>query len=293
MARQVLSGLRFATEMMMLRLVAGLLRFLPLETSVRCSGWCWRHVAPHLKRHARARQHLAAALPDLDRSAQNKVLLAMWRNLGMTFAEALVLDRIVGQPDRIQCSAQTLAAIERAKENPTVFVSLHMGNWEVATAPLALAGVRIAGLYQRVQNPRVEDMLIKLRQPLYPAGLFPKSSDAVKRIMRHIRENGSVAVLADLRDLRGLPVPFMGRMAPSTPFPAMVARLNGCDLVVARILRTGPARFRCDVETIDVAHTGNRQDDILSTTAAIQASLERFIRADPEQWMWAHRRYER
>jgi Kdo2-lipid IVA lauroyltransferase/acyltransferase len=293
MARQVLRGLRFATEMLVLSLVAGLLRFLPLEASVRFSGWCWQLVAPRLKRHARAQRHLAAALPELDPAAQKQILLAMWRNLGMTFAEALVLDRIIAEPERIQCSAQTLEAIERAKANRTVFVSLHMGNWEIATAPLALAGVRIAGLYQRVQNPRVEDMLVKLREPLYPAGLFPKSNDAVKRIMRHVRENGSVAVLADLRDLRGLHVPFMGRAAPSTPFPAMVARLNGCDLVVARILRTGPARFRCDVETITVPETNNRQDDILSATAAIQASLEHFIRADPEQWMWAHRRYER
>jgi KDO2-lipid IV(A) lauroyltransferase len=46
------------------------------------------------------------------------------------------------------------------------------------------------------------------------------------------------------------------------------------------------------IEPVDVPRGDNRDADVLATTAAIQSRFEQFIRDTPEQWMWAHRRWD-
>ena len=109
--------------------------------------------------------------------------------------------------------------------------------------------------------------------------------------MRIVREGGAVALLADLRDRRGVSVPFFAHAAPSTTFPALLCRSTGATLVASRVLRTGVARFRMDGVVIDVPRTENRDADVLEATRRIHAQFESWVREHPEQWMWAHRRW--
>ncbi|HMS42436.1 MAG TPA: hypothetical protein PKE69_19555, partial [Pyrinomonadaceae bacterium] len=43
---------------------------------------------------------------------------------------------------------------------------------------------------------------------------------------------------------------------------------------------------------IEPVRTGNRQQDIIETTALYTAEIEKFIRANPEQWLWIHKRWK-
>jgi KDO2-lipid IV(A) lauroyltransferase len=64
-------------------------------------------------------------------------------------------------------------------------------------------------------------------------------------------------------------------------------------LIAGRVNRTGPGRFYVEATEIPVPHTDSRRADIEAATAALQAQFEVWIREIPEQWMWAHRRFER
>jgi len=56
-------------------------------------------------------------------------------------------------------------------------------------------------------------------------------------------------------------------------------------------VRLPGVRFRIALTQIDVPSTDDRQADIAAATAALHACFEDFIRRNPEQWMWAHRRW--
>ncbi len=43
---------------------------------------------------------------------------------------------------------------------------------------------------------------------------------------------------------------------------------------------------------IEPGETGDRQRDILETTAAFTAEIEQFVRAYPDQWLWIHKRWK-
>jgi KDO2-lipid IV(A) lauroyltransferase len=47
------------------------------------------------------------------------------------------------------------------------------------------------------------------------------------------------------------------------------------------------------IAEVAVARTDDRDADVVATTQAVQTAFEGFVRAYPEQWMWAHRRWER
>lgn len=272
------------------RLVAWVLSALPLDFASAASGWCWRLVAPRLPRQQRALDNLRRAYPELSDAELRNILLGMWDNLGRTFAEFFHMPQIVRegrialrQPERFD------AIVTRP---PFVMCSLHMGNWEILTSAGLRYGAPLAGVYQALTNPRVDAWLRAKRLPMYPAGLYDKSPATARRMLRLVKEGGCPAFLADLRELRGVPATFFGRTAMSNPFPALVARSQNVPLYAVRVRRTRGAHFEMRIEEVVVPHSGDRDADVQAATQNVQSWFETFVREDPSQWMWAHRRWD-
>lgn len=257
------------------------------------SAACWRLLAPLNKRHARAAGHLRTSMPELGESEIEAILTRMWDNLGRTSAESFHLARLINERDRFEIGEDTREAIRIAKARGAVFVSLHQGNWELASPLLHANGLPVAGVYQRLQNPFVEARASAARAPFYALGLHAKGVETARTLLRILGNGGTVTIMSDLRDLSGLPVPFFGRPAPSTVFPALLARGRNTPLFAGVVMRKDGATFRVKTVEIPVARTADRDADLAATTAAIQAVFEGFIRENPGQWMWGHRRWNR
>lgn len=270
------------------RAAGALVRALPLETASNLSGFLWRVFAPFLKRHPRSVAHLRAAFPEKSVAECDQIARSMWETLGRIFAEGFRLHDIIAQ-GRIGIDPNAADIIP--KDRRFVAAAAHQGNWELAAAALQQVGGRGAGIYQRIKNPLVEDYIRRIREPLYPGGLWPKQDDAGRRALRHVRDGGVLATMADLRDRKGVPTPFFGRMAPTSTFPALVARMTASPLYAVEIVRLPGVRFRISLREIAVPNTADRNADILAATVALHAAFEDFIRRNPEQWMWAHRRW--
>ncbi|WP_460451555.1 lysophospholipid acyltransferase family protein [Alsobacter sp. SYSU BS001988] len=272
-------------------IVAALFRALPIDVASGFSGWIWRSVAPHLRRHARADRNLAASMPELSPQQRARILDEMWDMLGRTFAEAFHLAEIMDDPTRLRIDVgDDVKALLKGGQGCVVAFP-HMGNWEVASIAARLQGAEIAGVYQRLKNPLVDRAVTRMREPFYPRGLFSKSRDAVIQLKRVLRTGGAVALLADLRDMRGISVPFFGRPAPSTPFPGLLVRSHGAPLILGRVVRLEGARFRVEAEVVPTPSTADRAADVEAVTALIHARFESWIRENPGQWMWGHRRW--
>lgn len=272
-------------------MLQGALHLLPVDFGSAFMGWCWRLVAPHTQRHRRALAHLALAFPEKSLEERRAIALAMWSNLGRVFAESLMIDRIISSPDRLQDLANPLIEEIKSRKVGIVCVSLHTGNWELAVTPALRAGVDSAGVYQRLRNPFVDALVLRLRARLYPRGLFAKGPEIGRPLLRMVRQGGTVGMLGDLRERRGLPVPFFGRPARSTTFPALLARGGNGVLMVMRAVRLKGARFSINAEEIAMPRTGDREADIAEATRLIQSRFESWIREYPSQWMWTHRRW--
>jgi KDO2-lipid IV(A) lauroyltransferase len=273
------------------RLVAAAFTALPLETASTLSGWSWRLVAPRLKRHRRALDNLAHAYPDMRAEERQRIAVAMWDNLGRTFAEFFHIQQII-EEDRIAFEPPLERFEAIAAGGPCVVCGGHLGNFELLASSGLRLGMPFAGVYQNLTNPLVDQWVLEKRGPLYPGGLYGKSTATARALLRVARDGGYPAFFVDLRAGNGIPVPFFGRPASSLTFPAVIARTTGIPIYVGRVLRRPGVRFTIDSAPVEVPRTADREADIRVATASIQARIEQFVRDAPEQWMWAHRRWD-
>jgi KDO2-lipid IV(A) lauroyltransferase len=298
-----LLDLRYRIEYGALRLIAALVRAVPIDVGADVSAKIWRLVAPYDRRHKRALANLAIAFPEMDAKAREAIALAMWENLGRVMAETMQIDRIIADPDRIELLPATAKVFARYKDKlgAAIGVTLHMGNWELAAWPMTVAGNKPAAVYRRVKNPYVDRYLRHLRRNLYPGGLLGKGSidgsieegqKTARIIMDFVRQGGRLGLVCDLHDRTGLAVPFFGRPAKSVTIPAMIARRVGARIWLARCLRLGnQSRFTIELKELKVPRTANAADDVKWITAEMQKQFEAWIREAPEQWSWNNRRW--
>jgi len=282
--------LRYRLEYIGFRVVQAAAAALPLEAVSLSSGIAWRLIAPLLYRQQRALRNLALAYPELPLQERKRIAAAMWENLGRTFAESFHLKEIIAQK-RIRFEPmEQLDEIVRG--GPCVVCGLHLGNWELVAYAGKLMGAPFTGVYQRLSNPLVDEETRKLRAVLYEGGLLPKTPATARALLKAAKGGGYPAFLADLRDNNGAAVPFFGAPALSTVFPALLARTTGLPLYAGAAFRLPNVRFVIRAERVPIPHTNDRAADAIAGTAALQAQFEAFIREAPEQWMWAHRRWD-
>ena len=284
-------GLRLRLEFAALWLAVVIARAMPVQAASWLSGKLWRFIAPRLSRQKRALANLELAYPEKSPRERKAIAAAMWENLGRTFAESLRIktltksDRIVFEP-----SEGFDEAARGAK--PFIVCGLHLGNWEILAHGGQRLGVSLIGVYQRISNPHVEALMRSMREPLYKAGLTPKTPMAARVLLRAIKDGASPCFLADLRDDNGPSVPFFGRPARSTVFPALLARTTGVPLYAGAAFRRPGARFSIRIAPISMPQTNDSAADALAATQTLQRQYEAFIREAPEQWMWAHRKWD-
>lgn len=255
-------------------------------------AWLWQKIAPHMHRHERVLKHLRLAYPEKTEAERAAIAHAMWGHLGRTMAESFVIDRIANSPRMISFKIQPAVQHFIDDHRPMILAGLHLGNWELAAVGGARLKLDLAGVYQRILNPLVDNAVRQTRAPYYPAGLYTKGHDTVKTLMRLIRQGKSIGIVSDLRDNRGLPVPFFGHPANSSPFPAMMSVIYDAPIVAVQCVRLDYNVFRIDLDLVVAPEGSNRDHTIANRTAALHAQFEQFIRRHPEQWMWAHRRWD-
>ncbi len=284
-----------------LRLGVGLLRLLPLSWAVAAGAALGRAAGPWRRQHRRALRNLARAFPDKPAAELETIARAMWAHMGRVMVEAMLIDRILDDPQRVRIADHERWAERMSIPGPSVGVTLHMGNWELAIWPLTLFGRRPAGVYRPLANPLADELLRAQRTRLYPGGLFGKGDAdgpgqggqrTARLMIDHVRRGGCMGFVCDHNDRRGVVIPFFGSYARFTPVPAMIARHVGARVWVGRCLRIGPGpQFRMDITELELPGTGNRAADIEALTAAIFAQFEAWIREHPEQWMWWNTRW--
>jgi KDO2-lipid IV(A) lauroyltransferase len=232
----------------------------------------------------KVRANLEIALPDLSPRERNRIVRDIRRNLGRTWSELPHLAEIC-RPDNSRIDLQGSEHYEReiAAGRPVVFVSAHLGNWEITAGAVAHRGTPLTVVYTPNRNPLVQRRLHRYRQGLQ-CGLAPKQS-AARSLVKALSLGESVGLLVDQRVPDGVPIPFFGRPAATTVSPARLALKFGASIVPTQCQRLDGARFRI------IFHEPLRPGDVLlgtdpeiALTTRINRHIEDWIRRRPGDW---------
>jgi KDO2-lipid IV(A) lauroyltransferase len=284
-----------------LRLALLAARGLGIEQLAGLGAFVMRHVGPRLRQNRRALTNLAIAFPEKTDAELKALARSMWANVGRTFAETMILDRLLEDPSRIDIRDRDLWQRRAAEPGPIVGCTLHMGNWELAIRPFGLFGRPPTGVYKPLDNPLIDAWLKETRSVLFPAGLLGKGdredSDGTgqrtaRQLIDRARSGGTLGFVIDHFDRRGEPVPFLGRASRFASAPAAIARHLGARVWLGRCLRIpGTSRFEYDIREVARPRTGDKKADTAALMAEIFAVFEEWIREHPEQWMWWNTRW--
>lgn len=264
---------------------------LPVDRASGLGGFIGRTIGPRTGASRRAFRNLSRAMPENGDAENHRILRGMWDNLGRTMAEYPHLARICafesGRVDIV--NGEGLRALMNDGIAGIVFGG-HLSNWEIAPVTLhPLFGPSLISVYRAANNPWVDRLLQRLR---HSPDAVAKGAAGGREVLRHLRQGGHLAMFVDQKMNDGIAVPFFGRDAMTAPALARLALRFNCPIVPVRVERLQGARFRFTVlPPLAIAAAGETTATVLATMTRVNAMLEDWIRARPEQWLWVHRRW--
>jgi Kdo2-lipid IVA lauroyltransferase/acyltransferase len=274
------------------RLLAALFGLLPIDLASALGGAAARLLGPRLGITKRARENLRHALPDLPETEISLIIKAMWDNLGRVAAEYPHLRsiRVFAPGGRVETHGFEHVDRAVAAGRRMIIFSGHLANWEIGALAAVQYGISVVQIYRAANNPLVDHMVLGFRGD--PAVFAAKGSEGARRAIAALREGIHLSLLADQKMNDGIAVPFFGRPAMTAPALAALALRFDCDVLPARVERLAGARFRLTVfPPLPLPRSGNREADVAQLMAAVNATLEGWIRERPAEWLWLHRRW--
>lgn len=243
-----------------------------------------------------AESNLQRALPELDSAARRRVRLGVYRNLGRV---ALALAKLPAWSKRTILQHVDFSGLEHfraaeAKGSGVLLLTGHLGNWELgALAHGAVVGP-ISVMVRPIANPLV-DRIVEARRSAHGNRVIAKRNSA-REVLKALSAGGTVGILADQNALPedAVFVEFFGMPAAAHKGFAQLALRSGAAVVPA-FARWDPASRRHVVEygpEIETVRSGATERDIEINTQRFQRVLEEQVRANPDQWLWIHRRWK-
>jgi KDO2-lipid IV(A) lauroyltransferase len=268
-------------------LFAGLGR-LSVDGASAVGGWLGRTIGPLTGAHGKADHNLQRALPEYVADARADILKRVWDNFGRTMTEYAVIHRL---EDRIEVEGhERLAALAR-EGKPALLFSGHIANWEVIFNALRTRTKPITIVYRKANNPLVDGIIADIRRKGV-AGMAPKGASGARIILGALQKGEHVIMLVDQKLSSGVDVPFFGRPAATAPAIATFALRMQVPVFPIRVERLGGAHFKVTVEAPWTFESSDDADtDVRAALTRINARLEDWIRARPDQWLWMHRRW--
>jgi len=166
-----------------------------------------------------------------------------------------------------------------------IFLSAHLGNWELGAAALAARGYKLNSVALQVHDKKLNDLYRRYRAM---RGLYPiPFGRAGREFIAALRRNEIVGVIAD-RDFTGSnhTVEFFGRPARLPDGPAKLALATGAPLLPIFMVRLPDETFAYIMEEPIWADKSRQTvDDVMRLIAT---ALEGVIRQHSEQWFLFH-----
>jgi Kdo2-lipid IVA lauroyltransferase/acyltransferase len=241
-------------------------------------------------------ENLRHAFPHWDRATRRTFMRRMWHHLFLMVAEVAHARRAIHEMsfhDHVIFRDKPTLVRYLLDQRPTVLVTAHYGNFEVAGYVLGMFGFPSFTVARPLDNPYLDRFVNRFRGS---TGQFilPKQGCA-PRIQAVLDSGGTLSLLGDqYAGSKGCWVEFLGRPASCHKAVALFTLTSGAPQLVCYVRRTGkPMQFEIGVAGVADPTTWDGQlAGVKPLTRWYNERLEEMIREAPEQYWWIHRRWK-
>jgi len=241
-------------------------------------------------------RNLELAFPGITAGERETILRSEYRNLGFLLAEfckmpgytAATASRFI----RYEGLENYLRARERGKG--VLVLTGHLGAWELSSFYHSLMGMPMGMVIRRLDNPLVDEFVNRIRC-LHGNRVIHKD-DFARGLIASMRAGETVGILMDtnMTPPQGVFVPFFGVPACTASGMARIAEKTGAAVLPGFLLwEQREQKYVLHFgEELEIVHTEDAEQDVLTNTATFTAAIERYVRQYPDQWLWMHRRWK-
>lgn len=292
------SDLAAPVTSVLVKAVFALLRALGPDRAGNLGAAFLRGLAPLIPANRTAIANIAAAFPEMSAEQRERIRRESWENLGRTVCEYPFLQELMDfdydHPDKP--SRTEVTGIENFiglldGQRPAIIFSAHLANWEMPAVAAARYGLDTTVVF-RPPNNKAAARAVEVIRAGAMGKLLPSGPGAAAGMVTVLERGGCLGMLADQHLARGVIVSFLGRPALTNPVLAKLARRFECEVLGARAIRLPGGRFRLELTPpLALPRDAEGHIDVEGATAAITAVVEGWVRENPGQWLWQHRRW--
>ena len=274
---------------------------LPFRVTWACGGLIGRlawWLAPADR--ALALEHLALAFPEKTEAERRQIARGSFLHFGHGAAEVAQMARIDRDLARYMTFAGNAEAELRAASQAGkgfIFVTGHLGSWEILARRIVGAGVPAVVIAARSWDRRIDDLVEAFRSRGGVPTLFREDPSGGRALLRAMRDGKALGILIDQdTKVQSVFVPFFGRPAATPRAAADLALRFGCPVFVGWSRRRGPDPgdgYVLEAERVPYdPNPADKEAEVLRITARCTAAMEQAIRRAPSEWVWMHRRWK-
>ncbi len=249
------------------------------------------------KHRDRAMGNIRKAFPDMPEPEQREIARRSMQSLIMFFVEIMYTDRLV----RIETwrryveldNFRDVLGLLLKRHNGLLMLTAHYGNFEILAYLLATLGFPTASIARPLDNKYISDWIFGVREKMGQRMILKKG--ATEEVTQELERHGVVGFVADQNaGSKGIFVDFFGRKASTYKSIGLVAMTYNVPIIVGYARRLG-GQFKFQVGAQDIIYPDDwkSQDDPLRyITQRYTSAVEAFVRKDPNQYWWVHRRWK-
>ena len=262
-----------------------ILKILPFNLSSYLCGSLMYIVGPMTSYNGRIKKHMQIAFPQKSVTEINKLTKKHWFMLGQTIGEMPHINRL------IKTGHLETEGLYKLKTGPAILVGAHMGNWEFLLRVGDLAGRRAGYVFRPINNWILNKIQIH-RNKDANADFYRKGRLAAIGMASKLKSGEIIGLTGDQLLREGIMVPFFGIKTPTPQAAAVMALKWNVPIYMVRIERFKGIKFKMTVEDkLRIPSNLDKEKAIYQITKMISSRIEDWIKEQPEQWLWAHRRW--
>jgi len=237
------------------------------------------------------RGNLRRSFPELDERQRREVEREFVRRQSELAAEVLYAFHIAPQELRERVQLVNPEILDSAAPpRPLILAAAHYSNFEWLFLRVSLdLGGSLLGLYKPMKNPRADAAFLGMRAR-FGARLVPAKS--IIRELSKFREAAALGFAADQVPKSSPEKHWTHFLHQDTAFymgPELLARALRSRVVAMNMRRLGRGRYEVTLEPL--TEMGERLP-MGEATERYARTLETWIRDDPANWWWAHKRWK-
>ena len=284
--------IRYFIEFFLYKIVFVILNLFSRKFSKNIFSYSFMLLGRLSKYNKIAKNNCKIVFSDFSDKEITKIINNSWKNLGKNLYELNNLKKLIDDKSAIKILGLEKLKKIKKENSPVIFFSIHSGNWEICVPILDKSGFNIGAIYRHINNVFFDRYIFKKRtDSLKTKNSFytPKGKLSAKEILEGVINNKNIFLLVDQKDSAGSFINFFGKKVKTQTGFLKIARKYNLKIIPMKNIRLPNNTLQITFEK-PLEHNKNQVSDD-EKMLEINSIVERWIKEDPENWFWQHKRF--